>query len=193
MQKVEGSSPFSRSHKSPANARFFVSSLSGGATVTMQKVEDSNPASRGANTPYLLAFQDLGRPSPRPDGRSVESVPDSFRKLEPGAGSPLHAHRGSITPRASSRTSLKPYPIRNDEAHSHRPKVGRQFQPAKPRPRSRGPGGLSGSSSSETGARSAVVGVLLEPSRLQEFCKPVGRRSRASRALGEAHRRHRDA
>jgi hypothetical protein len=60
MQKVEGSSPFSR-FKSPAKAGFFRGGTPDSATVTMQKVEDSNPASRGGNTPYLVAFQDLGR------------------------------------------------------------------------------------------------------------------------------------
>ena len=54
MQKVEGSSPFSR-FKSPANAGFFDGVPPGDATVTMQNVEGSNPACRCANTPHLLA------------------------------------------------------------------------------------------------------------------------------------------
>jgi hypothetical protein len=61
MQRVEGSNPFSR-FNSPANAGFFDGVPPGDATVVMQKVEGSNPASRAGNTPYLVAFQDLGRP-----------------------------------------------------------------------------------------------------------------------------------
>jgi hypothetical protein len=59
MQKVEGSSPFSR-FKSPAKAGFFVGWLPRGASVAMQKVEVSNPASGRANAPGLLAFQHFG-------------------------------------------------------------------------------------------------------------------------------------
>jgi hypothetical protein len=49
MQKVEGSSPFSRFQKSPGNPEFFGGVALGSSTVTMQKVEDSNPASDSAN------------------------------------------------------------------------------------------------------------------------------------------------
>jgi hypothetical protein len=121
MQKVEGSSPFSR-FKSPAKAGFFVGGGSRQCDCHDAEGRRFEPGQWLRECPDLLAFRPLGRPSPRPDGHLLESVPDSFRKLEPEAVSSLHARRGSRTRHASSRTSLTPFPTGIDEARSHEPK-----------------------------------------------------------------------
>ena len=60
MQKVEGSSPFSR-FKSPANAGFFVGVPPGDATVVHAERRGFEPRQPRRAYPCLVAFQDLGR------------------------------------------------------------------------------------------------------------------------------------
>jgi hypothetical protein len=121
MQKVEGSSPFSR-FKSPANAGFFRGGAPGSSTVTMQKVDDSNPACGCANAPICWSFSTSG--VRRRDQTAIFLSRFRIRSgnASRAAGSPLHARRGSMTPHASSRTSLGPSPTGIDEVRSHEPK-----------------------------------------------------------------------
>jgi len=116
--------------------------------------------------PDLLAIQHLGRPSPRPDGHLLESVPDSFRKLE--------RERGSTRPALTSPRVQRPF----------------RLQPSSTQQQA---SGLSDSSSSKTTRWERAVAASAQAERLQEFCKPIGRRRRANRARRGCRRRRREA
>jgi hypothetical protein len=125
MQKVEGSSPFSRLQK-PRNCWVFSWCDSRAVRLSCcRRSRVRSPVGRGSNTPYLLEFQHRKRSWSRADGQLCESVPDSFRNLKRGAGWRRHAHRGSITPQATSRTSLERSPTGIDEPLSPEPHSSR--------------------------------------------------------------------